>query len=389
MRFSNTVQRLEGSGYKSWDVHMRARQMKAEGADVLMLTIGDPDFETPPSIVNAAFESIRSGRTHYTRAEGEPELRAAIAAHHAQTGGQPITAANVAVVPGAQCGLYTAAMTVLQPGDEVIIPEPVYSTYEPVVGATGATPVFVNLSPASGFHLDPDALAAAVTPRTRAILVNTPHNPTGAMLGPDEVEALADICLRHDLWLITDEVYSHFAYDRPHLSPANLPELADRAVVISSLSKSHAMTGWRLGWVIGPEPFIAHVGRLLACMLFGAPPFIQDAALYALSHEVAEAEAMRQQYGARRALVCQTLTDAGPITCRAPEGGIYVLLDVRQTGMSGYEFGHLLLDKTGVALLPGQAFGSTLSGFLRISLTAPDADIQEACRRIHEFGSSL
>ncbi|MEZ4713479.1 MAG: aminotransferase class I/II-fold pyridoxal phosphate-dependent enzyme [Caldilineaceae bacterium] len=363
--------------------------MRAEGADVLMLSIGDPDFETPPAIVNAAFESIRRGRTHYTRAEGEPDLRAAIAAHHTKTSGQLVTAANVAVVPGAQCGLYSAAMTVLQAGDEIIIPEPVYSTYEPVVGATGATPVFVQMAPEAGFHLDPDALAAAVTPRTRAILINTPHNPTGAMLGPDEVEALADIATRHDLWLITDEVYSHFAYDRPHLSPASLPALADRAVVISSLSKSYAMTGWRLGWVMGPEPFIAHVGRLLACMLFGAPPFIQDAALYALTHEIAEAEAMRRQYDTRRKMVYQTLADAGPITCRAPEGGIYVLLDVRQTGMSGYDFGHLLLDKTGVALLPGQAFGPTLSGFLRISLTATDADLAEACQRIRAFGNTF
>lgn len=388
MRFSKVVERLEGPGYKAWDVHMKARQMKAAGADVLMLTIGDPDFETPPSIVNAAFESIHSGRTHYTPAAGEPQLREAIATLQSRNR-SPLTAANVAVVPGAQCGLYATAMAVLQPGDEVILTEPVYSTYEPVVGATGATPVFVKLHPELGFHFDPDEMAAAVTPRTRAILINTPHNPTGAMLGPEELEALADISTRHNLWLITDEVYSHFAYAKPHLSPANLETLADRTIVISSLSKSHAMTGWRLGWVTGPEELIVHVGSLLACMLFGAPPFIQDAALYALTHEVAEAEEMRQKYQQRREMVCQTLADAGPISCRTPEGGIYVLLDVRKTGMSGYEFGHLLLEKCGVALLPGQAFGTTLSGFLRISLTATDSDLSEACNRIRNFGGSL
>ncbi len=389
MRYSKIVHRLEGSGYHAWDVHGKAKAMLARGADVILLTIGDPDFATPSPIVETAIASLRQGRTHYTPSLGEMPLRAAIAAHHTQTSGQATTSANVAVVAGAQCGLYVAAMAVLQAGDEVILPEPVYSTYEPVVGASGATPVYVKLRRELDFHFDPTEMAAAITPRTRAILINTPHNPTGAMLHPEELEALADLSTRHNLWIISDEVYSNFNYTRPHLSPANIPALAERSIIISSLSKSHAMTGWRLGWTIAPAELTEHIGNLLAAMLFGQPPFIQDAARHALTHELAEVKQMRDAYRARRDLVCAALNAAGDVGCYEPEGGMYVLVDVRKTGMSSYAFGHALLEAEKVALLPGEAFGSTLAGYLRLSLTAPEAALSEACRRIQRFATSL
>ena len=389
MKYSKIVHRLEGSGYKAWDVHGKAKAMLAQGADVLLLTIGDPDFTTPQPILDTAIASLRSGRTHYTPSLGELKLRTAIADQQAKATGQPVTSANVAVVAGAQCGLYVAAQCVLQAGDEVILPEPVYSTYEPVIGAAGATPVYVTLHPELGFHFDPAELAAAITPRTRAILINTPHNPTGAMLHPEELEALADLSTRHDLWLISDEVYSNFVYSRPHLTPATIPALADRTIVISSLSKSHAMTGWRLGWTIAPAELTEHIGNLMAAMLFGQPPFIQDAALHALTHELAEAEQMRAAYRARRDLVCTALRAAVGVDCHEPEGGMYVMVDVRETGLSAYEFAHALLEQEKVGLLPGEAFGPTLAGYLRISLTASEATLAEACARIQRFVASL
>jgi len=389
MKYSNIVHRLDGSGYKAWDVHGKARAMLAQGMDVILLTIGDPDFATPLPVIATAVNSLRNDRTHYTPSLGELPLRTAIAAQYTQTTGQPFTAQNVAVVAGAQCGLFVAAMCTLEAGDEVILPEPVYSTYEPVVGAAGAKPVYVPLRPELGFHFDPADLAAAITPRTRAILLTTPHNPTGAMLHPEELETLAELSTRHDLWLISDEVYSHFTYTRPHLSPASIPGLADRTIVISSLSKSHAMTGWRLGWTIAPAELTQHIGNLLAAMLFGQPPFIQDAALHALTTELAEAETMRARYQARRDLVCKALSAAGPVGCCAPEGGMYVLVDVRKTGMSSYAFGHRLVEQEQVALLPGEAFGSTLAGYLRLSLTTSEERLAEACRRIQRFGLSL
>ncbi len=389
LRYSSIVQQLDAPGYKAWDVHGKAKQMIMQGQDVILLTIGDPDFNTPQPIIDTAVRSLQTGRTHYTPSLGELPLRQVIAARHAQAEQRPVSHENVAVVAGAQCGLYAATRCILQPGDEVILFSPVYTTYEPVIGATGATPVFVPLRSDRGFHFDPADLAAAITPHTRAIIINSPNNPTGAMINPDELEALADLSTRHDLWLIIDEVYSNFSYSQPHLRPATIPALADRTIVISSLSKSHAMTGWRLGWVIAPTKLIEHIGNLLSVMLFGQPPFIQDAALHALTLEHNEADAMRSAYRNRRDAVCAALSNAGKVGCLSPEGGMYVLVDVRRTGMSSYDFAHTLLEAEQVAILPGEAFGESLPGYLRLSLTVPEARLLEACRRIQRFGTSL
>jgi arginine:pyruvate transaminase len=291
----------------------------------------------------------------------------------------------VAVVQGAQCGLYVAAMCTLQAGDEVIMSDPVYSTYPAVIGATGASAVYVRLRPETNFHPDLDELAAAITPRTRAILFNTPHNPTGAVLRQDEIEVLADLALRHNLWLITDEVYSNFTFAHPHASPAAIADIADSCITISSLSKSHAMTGWRLGWLVGPKDLIEHAGNLLAVMAYGGPPFIQDAAVTALSDEIAEVEAMRVAYRRRRDLVHELLADTPGIRCCETEGGMYALLDIRSSGLSSMAFADQACEHARVAMLPGDAFGPTLAGYLRLSLVVPEERLTEACRRVHEF----
>ncbi|MEZ4869846.1 MAG: pyridoxal phosphate-dependent aminotransferase [Caldilineaceae bacterium] len=389
MNYAPIVNRLVGQGYGGWSVHGKARTLIAQGVDVILLTIGDPDFATPPAIVDAGIESLRRGRTHYTPATGELKLRTAIAAHHTRHTGQPVTHENVAVVQGAQCGLFVAAMCTLQSGDEVILSDPVYSTYPPVIGATGATPRYIRLRPEANFHPDLDEVAAAITPHTRAILFNTPHNPTGAVLRQDEIELLADLALRHDLWLITDEVYSNFTFDQPHVSPAAIADIADRTITISSLSKSHAMTGWRLGWIVGPQELIAHAGNLLAVMAYGGAPFIQDAGVTALSTEIAEVEAMRCAYRRRRDLVHELLADLPGLRCCQTEGGMYALLDVRASGLSSMSFADQLCEQAHVAMLPGDAFGPALAGYLRLSLVAPEARLAEACRRIRHFALTL
>jgi arginine:pyruvate transaminase len=385
MKFANVVSRLVGQGYGGWSVHGKARTLIANGVDVIMLTIGDPDFQTPPAIVATAVDSLHRGRTHYTPSYGELKLRQAIAAYHTRHTGQSVTHENVAVVQGAQCGLYVAAMCTLQAGDEVIMSDPVYSTYPAVIGATGANSVYVRLRPETNFHPDLDELAAAITPRTRAILFNTPHNPTGAVLRQDEIEVLADLALRHNLWLITDEVYSNFTFSHPHASPAAIADIADRCITISSLSKSHAMTGWRLGWIVGPKDLVEHAGNLLAVMAYGGPPFIQDAAVTALSDEIAEVEAMRVAYRRRRDLVHELLADTPGIRCCETEGGMYALLDIRSSGLSSMSFADQACEYARVAMLPGDAFGPTLAGYLRLSLVVPEDRLTEACRRVHEF----
>ena len=385
MQFTERVSRLVGQGYGGWSVHGKARTLIANGVDVIMLTIGDPDFHTPPTITEAAVQSLRQGRTHYTPAAGELKLRQAIAAYHTSHTHQAVTYENVAVVQGAQCGLYVAAMCTLQTGDEVIMSDPVYSTYPPVIGATGATPVYVPLHPELNFHPDLDEVAAAITPRTRAILFNTPHNPTGAVLRADEIEGLADLALRHNLWLITDEVYSNFTFTHPHVSPASIADIADRCITISSLSKSHAMTGWRLGWVVGPKAMIEHAGNLLAVMAYGGPPFIQDAGIVALSTEIEEVEQMRHAYRRRRDLVHEQLADTPGVRCCETEGGMYALLDIRASGLSSMDFADQACEQARVAMLPGDAFGPALSGYLRLSLVVPEDRLIEACQRLRRF----
>ena len=387
MQYAERTERTISTGWKAWRVHEEARKRIASGEDVILLTIGDPEFATASPIVEAAVNSLHSGRTHYTPLLGEPPLREAVANFQSKLSGQKVQAENVIVVPGAQCGLYATCMCILEEGDEVIVLDPTYTTYAYVIGGTGASTVKVPLRPENGFHVDPADLAAAITPKTKAMLLNTPHNPTGAMISKDAMQAIGKLCVEHDLWLVTDEVYGSITYERPHVSASSLPELADRTVVISSVSKSHAMTGWRLGWVVGPTELIGYMGNLQAAMLFGLPPFIQDAATFALTDGIDEIEHMSQLFRTRRDAVCSTLDKANKVHCHWPDGGMYVMLDIRETGLSSHDFAHSLLEKEGVALLPGEGFSETLTGFLRLSLTAKDEHLAEACRRIVRFAN--
>lgn len=389
MRFSSLVERIGGEGAAAWDVHVRAVERQRRGEDVIVLSVGDPDFDTPAQITAAAIESLRRGRTHYMPIIGEPELRRAIAERHARASGQKVGAENVAVLAGAQCALFCAALCILDAGDEIIIPEPMYVTYEAVMGAAGARIVTVPLPAARDFALDPRDIAAAITPRTRAILINSPHNPTGAVVRRREWEAVAELCRRHDLWLLSDEVYASLIFEGEHVSPGSLPGMADRTVTINSLSKSHAMTGWRLGWAIAPEPLIPHIANLALCMLYGCPGFVQDAGLAALSSDDAEVAGMRDTYRARRDLVHRRLAQVDGLGCHLPAAGMFVMVDIRGTGLNAYQFSDGLLDAEGVSVLPGEAFGPSAAGHVRLSLGTPEPVLEEACRRIVAYAAGL
>lgn len=383
MQYSRLTQRIAGEGAAAWDIHYRALARQAEGDDVIILSVGDPDFATPTPIVDSAVDSLRAGATHYADVQGKARLRELIARRHRQTGGAPDTQAdNVAVMAGAQCGLYTVAQCVLDPGDEVIVPEPMYVTYEAALQAAGATLVRVPLRAANDFQPDPAEFAAAVTPRTRALLLNSPHNPTGQVLSRDHWEALAALCREHDLWLLSDEVYAELIHDGEHLSPDSLPDMRERTAIVSSLSKSHAMTGWRLGWVIGPAPLIQHLTHLALCMLYGSPDFIQDAACEALAHPPAALDEMRRTYRTRRDTVLEALADDDTVEALRPAAGMFMMVDIRRTGLSAQAFADRLLDTQGVSVLAGDAFGPSASGFVRLSLTVDADRLREACRRL-------
>jgi arginine:pyruvate transaminase len=389
MRFSSFVERIGGEGAAAWEIHFRASQLKRQGKDVILLSVGDPDFDTPPAIVDAAIESLRQGRTHYGEVVGDHRLRAAIAEAHEARSGQPTDPKQVVVVAGAQCALYAAAVCVLDQGDEIIVPEPAYVTYEAVVGASGARMVFVPLRPERGFQIEPETIERAVTAKTRAVLINSPHNPTGAVITRANWERIAEICVRHDLWLLSDEVYAGLIFEGEHVSPAGLPGMAERTVTINSLSKSHAMTGWRLGWSITPVELAEHIGNLALCMLYGSPPFIQDAARQAFAVEPPEVSAMKQGYRRRRDLVCGRLGNVKGLRCHRPEGGMFAMVDVRGTGLSAQDFASGLLDAEGVSVLPGDAFGPSAAGHVRLSLGTPEPVLEDACGRIVAYVRGL
>src|SRR5438067_132723 len=300
MRFSPLVGRVAGRGSAAWDVHVEARRRQQAGEDVSFLTVGDADQEPRAVAIEAMIGAVRDGRTGYSPPIGYPALREAIAARVARRSGQPCTADNVAVVPGAQGGVFSAVQCLAGPGDEVVVAEPIYATYECVIGASGARMVTFPLRPERGFHPDLDALARAITPQTRVLWINSPHNPTGAVFTRVEVEAVAALCRAHDLWLLSDEVYEDLAFARPHTSAWSLSGMAERTVVVSSLSKSHALPAFRLGWMVGPPELIRHVSNLLLCMTYGSPAFIQDGALAALRDDLPEVAALREDYPAPR-----------------------------------------------------------------------------------------
>ncbi|UYG09260.1 pyridoxal phosphate-dependent aminotransferase [Halomonas sp. M4R1S46] len=381
MRFSRLTERIAGEGAAAWDIHNRALARQAAGEDITVLSVGDPDFDTPEAIVEGAVASLRGGATHYPDVQGKRALREAIVERY-RTLGVDVTPDNLIVMAGAQCGLYAAAQCLLDPGDEVIVPEPSYVTYEAVLQSTGASMVRIPLHGDAGFRLDPADLEAAITPRTRAILLNSPHNPTGQLIDAEAWAAIAALCRRHDLWLISDEVYAELIFEGEHVCAASLPDMASRSVVVDSLSKSHAMTGWRLGWVLGPEALIGHLSHLALCMLYGCPDFIQDAARDALRQPLPELDAMRETYQARRDAVVAALADCPAVEVVTPAAGMFLMVDVRATGLSSQAFADRLLDEQGVSVLSGEAFGPSAAGFVRLSLTVEEARLAAACRRL-------
>lgn len=389
MRYAPLVKRIAGSGAGAWAVHIEAARRREAGEDIIFLTVGDPDQDPPEDVIEATVASLRRHRTGYAPILGYPAVREAIAARVARRTGQACAADNVAVVPGTQGGLYCAVQCLAGSGDEIIVPEPIYATYEAVAGASGARMVTVPLRPETGFHPDLAALAAAVTPRTRVIWINSPHNPTGAVFTPAEIAAVAALCRKHDLWLLSDEVYEDLAFARPHVSAWSLPDMAERTVVVSSLSKSHALPGFRLGWVVGPPRLARHLFNLLLSMTYGSAAFIQDGALVALSRDLPEVAALREAYRARAGMLSALLGEAPGCRAVPPEGGMFVLLDVRGTGLAAETFALRLLEREGVAVLPCDGFRPSAAGHLRIALSAPEPRLREAGERIVRFARAL
>ena len=379
MHYARITERLSSKGSHKWAVHMRARELKAAGEDIIELTIGEPDIPTPADMIDEAARSMRAGRTRYTSGRGEPSILAALSDKYSKRTGRKISQQQILCFPGTQSALAIAMLGLAEEGDEVITTNPCYATYEGVIKATGATPVYVPVSETNGFRLQADDLEKAITPRSRVLLLNSPHNPTGAMLSREEIVAIGEVCRKHNLWIISDEVYELLVFDGEFASPLDLPELAERTVVVASISKSHSAPGFRSGWCIGPEEFTDRLLPLSEYLLFGVQPFIADMTAYALNRPATAAKQMLENFYRRAQRISERLDDHAGISCKIPQAGMFILADIRATGMTGAEFAMRLLEEEKIATMPGDSFGSNLVGFLRLSLSVADDQIDAAC----------
>lgn len=389
MPLASLVSTLAVDGVSGWSVHYRALADEAAGRDVIVLSVGDPDFATPPAIREAAIQALHDEKTHYTPAGGIRPLVEAIARRESERLGWEVTPERVVVCGGAQNALYAAMRCLIDPGDEVILLSPPYTMFDGVVGAAGGTVKLVPLKRADGFQVDLEALKAAVTPKTRAILLNSPHNPSGAIASSHVLEEIAHLCIERGIWLVSDEVYADLCFEHAFRSPSTVEGMRDRTVVLRSLSKTHAMTGWRIGWLIATEAICEAAVDLLNHVLYGSPGFIQHGALAALTEEVPEVEAMKQHYRARRDAFCRAIARINILDCVTPDAGIFCIVGIDRLGMPAQEFADRLFDAEGVAVLPGEAFGAAHSDWVRVSLCQPVERLEEAVNRIARFVGTL
>jgi aspartate aminotransferase len=381
-------------------VTSKARALKAQGRDVIGLGAGEPDFDTPDNIKEAAIAAIRRGETKYTDVPGIPELRAAIAGKFKRENNLDYTPAQCFAGPGGKTVIYTALMATLNPGDEVVIIAPYWVSYPDIVRLAGATPVIVQTRMEDGFRLTPEALDAAITPKTKWVIFNQPSNPTGACYTREQVKALTDVVLRHPhVWVMTDDIYEHLVYGgfKFHTVAEVEPNLYERTLTINGVSKAYAMTGWRIGYCGGPEPLIAAMSKFQSQSATNATSISQWASVEALNGPQDFIPKFQKLFEGRRDLVVSMLRQTPNIECPVPEGAFYVYPSVRKAiGLhtpagklinSDEDFVSELLETEGVAAVPGSAFGS--SPFFRISYATSDKLLEEACRRIQRFSASL
>ena len=385
---SKRVAGIIPSGRDGWELHFTALTRKQAGEDILMLSIGDHDFDTPAETVEACVRLVRGGYHHYSQLAGIPALRRAMATLSTACTGVETVADQILAAPGGQATLYAAVQGTLDPGSHAIVVAPYYATYPGTFRAAGADFPVVETTAADGFQPRASAIEAAIRPNTRAILINTPNNPTGAVYTRASLEAIADLCKAKDLWLLSDEVYwTLTGADRRHLSPRALPGMAERTLVINSMSKSHAMTGWRIGWLTGPERIIALLTNLNLVTTYGLPDFVSRAAQEAIENGYGVKE-IADRYASRRTAFLDAIHGMNDVVVRGSEGGMYVMLDISAIEPDCEKFAFALLDAEKVAVMPGSSFGEAAAGHIRISLTQPEAVLQEAAMRLRRFASA-
>ncbi len=388
MKTTSVTERLAGLGGAKWGVHLKARDLIKAGADIVEMTIGEPDVPVPAALVEATVTSLRAQRTGYSNGRGEAGLLDALAARYSASRGRPFGPENFLCFPGTQTALFAVMSGIAEAGDEVLVGDPMYATYEGVVRASGADMVPVPLRPEHGFRMQAEDIAARITPRSRAILLTTPHNPTGAILTTTEIAEIGQLAMAHDLWIISDEVYEELIFDEAEFaSPLADPKLADRVIGVSSISKSHAAPGFRSGWCVGPAAFCEALLPYSETMLFGNQPFIADMTEKAIRDGSEVAPGMAARFSGRATLLADRLEAETDLTVHRPEAGMFALINVSATGFDGEAYAWDLL-QAGVAVMPGSAFGDGLKDWVRVALTISDDDFATAVSRIIDHANS-
>lgn len=373
----------------AFEVAAKARALEAQGKPMIHLEIGEPDFDTPTHVRQAAAEALEQGYTHYTGATGIPELREAIATYAGKNRGLKFDPANVVVTPGAKPIMFYTIMALMEPGDEVIYPNPGFPIYESMINFLGGTPVPLQLSEQRDFRINLAELESKISSKTRLLIINSPGNPTGGVLTRDDLEAIARLAVKHDFMVLADEIYSEIIYEGEHHTILSFPGMMERTILLDGFSKTFAMTGWRMGYGIFPGELVPHISRLIINSVSCTSAFSQRGAIQALTGPRDEVDFMLKSFRARRELVYTGLNKIPGLRCNKPEGAFYAFANITDTGMDSRTYADHLMHTADVAVLPGTSFGEYGEGYIRISFANSEANLTEAMRRIDAANRKL
>ena len=387
----NVAERMSLLGTESaFEVLARAKALEAQGKDIIHLEIGEPDFETPQHIKDAAVKALQDGYTHYVPTPGIPEVRQAVARNVGERRGMDVDWNRVIITPGAKPIMFFTLLALAEPGAEVIYPDPGFPIYESMVNFCGAKAVPMPLRDESDYHPDLDEFATLVNKSTRLVILNSPHNPCGSVLSREEIERIAEVVREQsDAYILSDEVYKDLLYTGQHVSIATMPGMADRTIILDGLSKSYAMTGWRLGYGVFPEPLVEHITKLAVNSVSCANAFSQVAMIAALEGPQDSVSAMREEFMKRRDVVVEGLRSIPGVTCPMPEGAFYAFPSIKDTGLTSMEFETKALQEAGVAVLSGSAFGGYGDGYVRLSYANSVENLQKAIDRLRGMVQGL
>jgi aspartate aminotransferase len=380
VQYSDRIGRLGAEG--AFEVLARAKELEAQGKSIIHLEIGEPDFDTPANISDAGIKAIRAGETHYSPSGGMPASRKVVAEYVSKTRRCKVTTENVVIMPGAKPLIFCGLAATINEGDEVIVPNPGYPTYESVVSFLGAKPVPMVLREEKGFRFLVDELKALITPKTRMIVINSPQNPTGGVLTMEDLETIFSLAEKHNLWIMTDEIYSRLVYDGKFESILSIPGALDRTIMIDGMSKTYSMTGWRLGYGAMPVTLAQHMAKLAVNNFSCTATFAQTAMNEALTGPQEAVDKMVAQFHKRRDVIVKGLNEIEGVSCLMPKGAFYVFPNITGTGLTSAQVAKLLMDEAGVAALAGTAFGKHGEGYVRFSYANSIENIEEALRRM-------